>query len=510
MQGSRGVKKLKGQINLEFISAAVIYIIALFGLITVGSNVLPGFTSNIDDASLNMEAYHISNQVLTQAGHSAANGGTEDWHQNPTTLNQITSFGLSDSSDTLLHLDRDKLRKIRSYPRDQPAEYFNYSQFKDVVNAEHQYLFNFTWTPIIYTHQSYHRENLADARHGLARYRLERENGLVEEIWNDYEGETESHSGIDGPERGVTGVQNTDAFRFDNSDRDYIISQNQVLIPEKYSIFTWVKGEQSEQDDTWIYAGGFDRRAGLVMQQTDGSPRVGVTVRNEDDDGWNGVWYLGENILDDEWHHIGATVDRNTGTVQIYIDGELVKEGSMPDHWEGSRNIILGSFDDRADTQHAFHGKLDEFRIYEKALSKEEVEDLYYEQLTPYIVPPNTDYYRSSENIVRYGNETLNNRDYKFLVTAHNGVYNTTYVSEEWDFSSASPLGADDSFTLYGDKTFRIAKIQQETPDPGSTIVLNQHLKTFGPDIDSDTTVIRMDRYGIMESEPVRVEVLAW
>lgn len=497
------MRKIKGQINIEFLSAAIIYLIALFGLMMAGSNVLPGFTSNVEQASVNLEAHQVSTQVLTQTGYSRASGGTQDWHQNTNTINNIESFGLAESSDEFLKLDRDKLQKIRSYPRDNPEKYFNYSQFKEVTGSENQYRFSFIWAPVVETYRSYHRARIDNLDSGTARYRLEEGNGLVEDAWNNHDAITMSNNGGDGPERGVDGVQDTNAFRFDNSDEDYFISQDTVEIPEEYSIFTWIKASNSNQDD-WSYIGGFEDRAALALKG-DSTPSSGLIIRDEDDNNWNSI-RIDETVLDNKWHHLGATVDRSTGEVKIYLDGTLVYQESISSHWSGESNIIAGSLEE---SDHHMNGKLDDFRIHDEALSTQEVASIYSESEIPNIAPPDTDHYENSENMVHFGNETLNGREYKFLVTGHDGTYNTTYISDDWDFSSRPPLGVGDSFTLYNDE-FQITSIQQEGFNPGSIVTIEQDLKTFGPSVDSDSTVIRMDRYGILENEPVRVEVLAW
>lgn len=279
----------KGQINIEFLAAALLYLGALAALVLVGSGTVPEFTASMDRASLNLEARQISTKVLTTSGSYDFGSGGSNWQKNNTTIEHMDSFGLA--SD-YLEIERDKLMDIRSFnPRRNDFNYFNYSQFKQVTDADNQYRFKFTWMPIAETHRSFTR-------------------------------------------------------------------------------------------------------------------------------------------------------------------------GDPPSD--------------------------------------------------PPIQEPSTSYYTSSGNRIHYGKKTLNGRDYHFLVTSHDGVYNTTYVSRNWDFEGFPPEGIGDTFSRYPDRSFTIENIQNRPEKPGAMLVLSQHLKTFGANVDTDSRVVSMNRYALMEGEPVKVRVLTW
>lgn len=495
---------MKGQINLEFLSAAMVYLLALGSLMTIGSGALPNFSNNIDQASLNMEAKQLTERVMTHTGYTESYGGIEDWHENKTTLAGVSGFGLANSSDEFMVLDRDKIQKLKSFPRNN--QYFNYSQFKNITGAENQYKFNFTWKPVVETYRSYNRGDFHTGN-GIGYWKLDGVSGNVKDQWNNHHGQPRPPGS--GPTRGVAGVDSTNAFRFDASNDEYVITNDDVLIPDRYSIFTWIKGLESQQESGWnIYSGGFNDKVLLGVQYFDGTPRTGILIRNAADDGWHQVWSTSSSheLLDGDWHHYGAAVNRDTGTVKIYLDGKLIKQDTIPDHFSGSRKVIIGSMNPGG---FHFTGKLDEFRIYDRALSDREVKKLYEEPVQPNILPPKNSYYNTSANIVHFGNQTLNGDSYRFLVTSHDGRYNTTYVSKDWNFSFSDPLGMHDSFKLH-DENFTVDRIQNQGSQPGSVVVLGQHLNTFGPHVDSDSTVIKLDRYAIMDGEPLRIEVLAW
>ena len=74
------------------------------------------------------------------------------------------------------------------------------------------------------------------------------------------------------------------------------------------------------------------------------------------------------------WHHVAATIDSASMTMKLYQDGRLVAEGPTPllpsDLGETTENF-LGRSQFAADSY--YFGSLDEFRIYDRALSVEEV-----------------------------------------------------------------------------------------------------------------------------------------
>ncbi|MFB6213592.1 MAG: hypothetical protein ABEJ07_03465 [Candidatus Nanohaloarchaea archaeon] len=278
----------KAQINIEFLAAALIYIGALGALVTAGQGILPEFTSDAQEASLNLEARQISTQILSNPGWQSYSGST-NWEKNNTTVEHASAVGLASS---FKQVERDKLMRLRTAdPRGSGFNYLNYSQFKEISGADNQYQFTFTWMPLIETPESFTR------------------------------------------------------------------------------------GQGSSQ--------------------------------------------------------------------------------------------------------------------------------------TPSITEPVTGYYSSAGNTVHYGSETLNGTDYHFLTTSHDGVYNTTYVSRNWNFRGYPPLGTGDVFGRKGDE-FKIQRFQNRENDPGALVIVSQQLKTFGASVDSDSRVISMQRYAVMEDEPLRVKVLAW
>ncbi|WFB36969.1 LamG domain-containing protein [Kiritimatiellota bacterium B12222] len=77
------------------------------------------------------------------------------------------------------------------------------------------------------------------------------------------------------------------------------------------------------------------------------------------------------------WYHLAATF--TDGEVRIYVNGE---EGSYTPDGKGDPMMVMPSGDVKnlqigSDYNHAFEGVIDEFRVYNRVLSPEEIKALY-------------------------------------------------------------------------------------------------------------------------------------
>ena len=126
----------------------------------------------------------------------------------------------------------------------------------------------------------------------------------------------------------------------------------------------------------------------------------------------------------------------------------------------------------------------------------------------PSITEPSGSSYLDADNEVHYGEIVLEGQSYKFLVLAYNGVYNTTYVSTDWNFNNNVERAVHEP--LADNIPFTIHTLQNRDRDPGSLLVLNQTIKTFGANVDSNSIVVAFDRFTVFEGEPLKIEVQTW
>jgi hypothetical protein len=103
---------------------------------------------------------------------------------------------------------------------------------------------------------------------------------------------------------------------------------------------------------------------------TDGALRFAITAAGNTTE----TNITASATLPSGWHHVAATIDNASMTMNLYQDGRLVAEGPTPllpsDLGETTENF-LGRSQFAADSY--YFGSLDEFRIYDRALSVEEI-----------------------------------------------------------------------------------------------------------------------------------------
>jgi len=94
--------------------------------------------------------------------------------------------------------------------------------------------------------------------------------------------------------------------------------------------------------------------------------------------GGSGNWVISSTGYDDnQWHHVVVTF--NYPTKQLYIDGQLIGSTSSVLGTTPSTNpIVIGA---RYDGLYSLDGSIDQFRIFNEALTPLEVEALYTEEL---------------------------------------------------------------------------------------------------------------------------------
>ena len=216
----------------------------------------------------------------------------------------------------------------------------------------------------------------------------------------DYNGTTSGWVTSDAFEPVATGNQN--ALNFDGID-DYINIGNPVNLNFGTGDFTleaWVnipsvadlsdapvivmKGATGTgQSRYMIY---IDPIGQVVFEVSDGS---GVTV----------ITAGGDALNDDSWHHIAAVREGATG--RIYIDGLLAEEQAISNtSFDDTENFIIGARNENeggfADAGF-FEGTMDELRIWDSALTLEEIRNHINVQLDPVAATGLISYYRFNE-----------------------------------------------------------------------------------------------------------------
>jgi FlaG/FlaF family flagellin (archaellin) len=162
-------------------------------------------------------------------------------------------------------------------------------------------------------------------------------------------------------------------FNFVSDNNNFLEVKETNLFLDNWSISFWAKGDigslfASYDTGTYDYQSGFVWRAeygcveGKAIDKTWGSPQI-----------------------TDDWRFYTITLKRNhKNGFNFYINTVLEKNMKTYDYITSFDNIIIGNR--FASGNHFFNGSISDFRLYNKVLSTQEIEELYYTTKNRYIV----------------------------------------------------------------------------------------------------------------------------
>jgi hypothetical protein len=161
-----------------------------------------------------------------------------------------------------------------------------------------------------------------------------------------------------------------------SSDYVVVTGFKGVTGTEPRSVSAWVTVDETIIDDAFVSWGtnAASQKSTFRVQQTNGNPGA---IRYE----VNGGYAVGStNILDSQWHHVAMTwEDDGTPNVQdtkLYVNGVLESLSTS-----SSQSINTASGEDfEIGSDHSnrhLDGLLDDVRVYNKALSAEEIQTIY-------------------------------------------------------------------------------------------------------------------------------------
>jgi len=151
-----------------------------------------------------------------------------------------------------------------------------------------------------------------------------------------------------------------------NSINDYIDLPDDLGYVAEVSVFAWFKPKGSPSGGYHIIFGGQELE--ISIPASTGQIRTGVYTSSRY------VSNHGSGLLDGNWHYIGFTF--SDSTKRSYIDGKPVGEQS-------TNGSLRYSFADRrigrygSSATYAANGLIDQARIYGKALSSAQIQQLY-------------------------------------------------------------------------------------------------------------------------------------
>jgi len=192
-----------------------------------------------------------------------------------------------------------------------------------------------------------------------------------------YDSASSNHGTIYGGAEWTTGIIGGSLF-FNGYDNYVSLPIGSVISSlTNTTITTWVnRSGGGSWERCWDFGSGESVNMFLTTENSYiGTPRFAITIsgsNNEDQ-------VTAPDYLYEGWHHLAVTIDAQSSTHSLYIDGESVAQntsarytpsdlGSTTQNWLGRSQYSWDPY---------LAGRLDDVRIYNKALSTEEIRQLF-------------------------------------------------------------------------------------------------------------------------------------
>lgn len=196
-------------------------------------------------------------------------------------------------------------------------------------------------------------------------------NGLV--LYMPLNGDTRDYSGNnnDGTNNGATIVQglgNKMAYEFDGSSYISSFYDGSSVVDHDHTIIGWFKCNRI------LGIGGTER---LTLFKDRDSWAIGIWYDNETIRAHtNGLYIDVSWYQDTNWHMIGQIFDYSDSSLKIIIDGIIYTGTETSYSASGSNNLRIAQ-NSNAATVGSYEGLIQDFRIYNRALSQQEISWLF-------------------------------------------------------------------------------------------------------------------------------------
>jgi hypothetical protein len=189
-----------------------------------------------------------------------------------------------------------------------------------------------------------------------------------------------SGSGNNGSRNGISqgaGVFSTESAVFEASQQEYVeVPHDPSLSPQNFTISAWIKpshtgGTMPIVQKTSGSTTGYD----LIIDNYFSENRLGLKLQSSVDGTQR---YRTEmSLQNNTWYHVAARY--NSTDVELYVNGERVQQtgsASTATRDTSDQDMLLGASSVISGGNY-YNGKLDEAKIYSKALSDAEIRELY-------------------------------------------------------------------------------------------------------------------------------------
>ncbi|WP_460220621.1 LamG-like jellyroll fold domain-containing protein [Psychroserpens sp. MEBiC05023] len=164
---------------------------------------------------------------------------------------------------------------------------------------------------------------------------------------------------------------------------DYLSTTGFIDGLDQVTMMAWVKIDPENASQSLATIAGEDISCRLVVQNGN---TLGFTLRTP-----AGILstYATTSISYNEWHHVTGSFSNTTGTITLYVDGEaianIVDTNHIAEKLENSSdsngNFEIGRRSSNISNREYFNGKIDEVRVFDTALTKDQVQQIVFQEI---------------------------------------------------------------------------------------------------------------------------------
>lgn len=162
-----------------------------------------------------------------------------------------------------------------------------------------------------------------------------------------------------------------DALSFDGSDDRVDLPENMFdfMTTGDFTVSFWMKTTSSSRGTIFYPNGNADTRFEF---DRNGNNKANFQIFSGD-----GAQVVSSNsqVNDGNWYHVVGTYNANSNEMKLFLDGSSQGKASDDNPRSVSRDNAIGY--DAANNNRHFNGEVDEVRIFDRALSKQEIQQLY-------------------------------------------------------------------------------------------------------------------------------------
>lgn len=210
---------------------------------------------------------------------------------------------------------------------------------------------------------------------------LKSENGLVSYYPLNNNGSDQGPNSINGIVEGTEAAYDrkgnaNGAIYFDGTD-DFVKVGNFFKAHEMQTIAFWVKFKDLKEGmSSMELISKSSQRQGIEVVLHDNKLQFFIMGKEKS----NNIGIPMSRLNSEDWYFVTAIYDTQEATMKLFLNGELEQASWAPASVSEVDNLLFGNWN-YIDAPRFFNGYLDDVKIYNRALTEEEVKNLYIKDL---------------------------------------------------------------------------------------------------------------------------------